>query len=477
MLVSWAVPKGPTLDPDGPAHGGARRGPPARLLRLRGRHPARASTAAATSSSGTGAPGRSADGDDPVEARRRRRPALRPARREAGRSLRRSSAAAAATARSSGCCCTSTTTHAVAGLGPRGPPALGEDRPHQRRGRRPAPAATWTDARASRWAPPDRATSWPPSTRWARAATGSSAAARCKLTNLDKVLFPAAPAASRPVTKRDLVRYHAVHRAGRCSPTSPTGRSTCTASPTASTSRGSGTRPRRATRPTGSPAGDNEDADPGETELYLGARLARRRWPGLANYGAHRAAPVDLDRPRRPHEPTWAMIDIDPGTDTTFDDVLVLARLHRTALEHLGVGPRPRSPGKRGIQIWVPVAERLHVRRHPGLGRAAVAGRRRDGARPGQLGRGRRPSAAGMARLDYTQNAINKTLVAPFSARPAPGRAGVGADHLGRARRPRPRAPTAGRSAPSSIASPSIGDPLRPLVGLDQELPAALMLK
>jgi bifunctional non-homologous end joining protein LigD len=25
------------------------------------------------------------------------------------------------------------------------------------------------------------------------------------------------------------------------------------------------------------------------------------------------------------------------------------------------------------------------------------------------------------SRLDYTQNAINKTLVAPFSARPAPG--------------------------------------------------------
>ena len=27
----------------------------------------------------------------------------------------------------------------------------------------------------------------------------------------------------------------------------------------------------------------------------------------------------------------------------------------------------------------------------------------------------------GKARLDYTQNAINKTLVAPYSARPAPG--------------------------------------------------------
>ena len=29
--------------------------------------------------------------------------------------------------------------------------------------------------------------------------------------------------------------------------------------------------------------------------------------------------------------------------------------------------------------------------------------------------------ATGKARLDYTQNAINKTLVAPYSVRPAPG--------------------------------------------------------
>ena len=30
-------------------------------------------------------------------------------------------------------------------------------------------------------------------------------------------------------------------------------------------------------------------------------------------------------------------------------------------------------------------------------------------------------SRGGLARLDYTQNAINKTLVAPYCPRPAPG--------------------------------------------------------
>ena len=50
------------------------------------------------------------------------------------------------------------------------------------------------------------------------------------------------------------------------------------------------------------------------------------------------------------------MIDIDPGTKATFEDALVLARLYRTALDHLDVQARPKVTGKRGIQIWVPVA-------------------------------------------------------------------------------------------------------------------------
>ena len=48
VLVSWAVPEGPDARPEGAPPGRARRGPPARLLRLRGRDPAAASTAAAT---------------------------------------------------------------------------------------------------------------------------------------------------------------------------------------------------------------------------------------------------------------------------------------------------------------------------------------------------------------------------------------------------------------------------------------------
>ena len=53
--------------------------------------------------------------------------------------------------------------------------------------------------------------------------------------------------------------------------------------------------------------------------------------------------------------PTYALIDIDPGTETTFDEVLVLARLYRAALGHLGVVGLPKVTGKRGIQVWIPI--------------------------------------------------------------------------------------------------------------------------
>ena len=56
-----------------------------------------------------------------------------------------------------------------------------------------------------------------------------------------------------------------------------------------------------------------------------------------------------------PWQPTFAYIDIDPGEKTTWDETLTLARLYRAALEHLGVRGYPKTTGKRGIQIWIPI--------------------------------------------------------------------------------------------------------------------------
>ena len=74
----------------------------------------------------------------------------------------------------------------------------------------------------------------------------------------------------------------------------------------------------------------------------------------LANYGALEWH-AWTSRTDQPHRPTYALIDIDPGSATSWADVLVLARLHRTALEHLGVRAGAKLTGRRGLQIWIPV--------------------------------------------------------------------------------------------------------------------------
>ena len=123
---------------------------------------------------------------------------------------------------------------------------------------------------------------------------------------------------------------------------------------------------------------------------------------------------------QHPRQPTWALIDLDPGTKSTFDDVLTLARLHRTALEHLQVTAQPKVTGQRGIQIWVPVQDGLTFDET----RAWVEALSRA---IGQIvpelvsWSWTKDDRLGLARLDYTQNAINKTLVAPYSLRAAAG--------------------------------------------------------
>jgi bifunctional non-homologous end joining protein LigD len=122
----------------------------------------------------------------------------------------------------------------------------------------------------------------------------------------------------------------------------------------------------------------------------------------------------------KPWQPTFALIDIDPGDQTTWEETLAIARLYRTALGHLGVRGYPKTTGKRGIQVWVPIVPKYTFadtsnwveRISRAIGAIVpdlVSWEWAKGARKGR------------ARLDYTQNQPIKTLVAPYSVRPAPG--------------------------------------------------------
>jgi bifunctional non-homologous end joining protein LigD len=237
-----------------------------------------------------------------------------------------------------------------------------------------------------------------------------------RLTNLDKVLFPGRDGEA-PLTKRDLIRHYATI-APVLLPYLHDRPVNTRRYPDGVDKSGFWQKAVPSHAPDWVSRWRNDAADPGETEWYVIAdRPATLAW--LANYGAVELHPW-TSRSEEPKLPTYALIDIDPGPDTRFDDVLVLARLYRSALDHLGVVGRPKVSGRRGLQIWVPVAP------GPSFGetrRWVEQISRAVGATVPELvswkwSVGQRE---GRARLDYTQNAINKTLVAPYSVRAAAG--------------------------------------------------------
>jgi bifunctional non-homologous end joining protein LigD len=285
---------------------------------------------------------------------------------------------------------------------------------------------------------------------------------RLKVTNLDKVLFPGDP----PVTKRELLAY-----VGRIAPVALPyleGRPlNLHRYPDGADSSGFWHKQRPEHAPDWLGSWDNVEADPGETRTYVVVdEPAALVW--AANFGALEWHPW-TSRADNPHEPTYALVDLDPGERTTWDDLLVLARLHRTALDHLGLTARAKVTGRRGIQIWVPVAG--------GYGfddtRAWVEKLSRTVAKvvPDLVSwKWEVKARQGLARLDYTQNAVNKTLVAPYSPRPASGApvsVPITWDELDDPGL-RPDRWTI-RNVGDRLAEH--GDPFRVLLGVDQRLP------
>ena len=236
-----------------------------------------------------------------------------------------------------------------------------------------------------------------------------------RVTNLDKVLFSARDGEG-PVTKRDLLRYH-VAVAPTLIPYLDGRGLTVQRYPNGNEQKGFWQKDLPKHAPDWIRRWTYHHREEGPKDYPVVDSAATLAW--LAQEAAMELHPW-TSRTDAPDRPSYALIDIDPGPDTTWEELLVLARLYRTALEHLGVRAHPKVTGKRGMQIWIGIARGPSFEDTrdwvESLSRA-IGGTVPDLVSWEWAKRARR----GKARLDYTQNAINKTLVAPYSARPAPG--------------------------------------------------------
>jgi bifunctional non-homologous end joining protein LigD len=241
-----------------------------------------------------------------------------------------------------------------------------------------------------------------------------------KLTNLDKVLFPPIDGSKDPpITKRELIAYF-----GRIAPAM---------------------LPHLVDRPLNLHRFPNGVGGPGfwqkDTPDTAPAWIRRWKETGVAERDANTHVIADevatlcwlgnqaafevhawTGMLPRPDRPSFALIDIDPGEKTTWDETVQLARLYRAAFEHLGVRAYPKLTGKRGIQAWVPIVPKYDFSETSAwvekLSRAIGA------MVPDVVSwEWSVSNRKGLARLDYTQNTFIKTLVAPYAVRPVPGAA------------------------------------------------------
>ncbi len=305
------------------------------------------------------------------------------------------------------------------------------------------------------------AASWSGSANWAAATADELAALdelgesgtwslgghELHLTNLDTVLLRGRGRGGRPITTRDLVRHHAAMAPVMLPYLADRPLRVRRAPGTAGTARSS-------TLPARMPAWVRRwrhDETGSPTEHVVADSAAALAW--LANWGAVEVSPSasTVDDPQRP---TWAVFDIDPGPGGDVRAALALARLHRTALDYVGLEGRPILTGSRGIQIWVPIA------------RAGADEVRRWVA---TIARAVDDTVPDLARHDET-TPHDPLLVAPFGARLAPGApvaVPITWDELDDDVRP-------DRWTIRDVAErvQRDGDPLAPLIGRAQRLPS-----
>ena len=248
-----------------------------------------------------------------------------------------------------------------------------------------------------------------------REGTWRAAGREVRVTNLDKVLFPGRDG-EKAITKRDLLGYHLAVGPVLVPYLADRGL-TVQRFPNGVEQRGFWQKDLPKHAPPWVKRWTYHHREEGPKDYPVVSEPATLLW--LAQEAAIELHPwtSPADTPDRP---SYALIDIDPGPDTTWDEVVALARMYRTALEHLGVRGHPKVTGKRGIQVWI------GIRPGPGFDetRDWVEGLSRAiGATVPDLvsWEWAKRARKGKARLDYTQNAINKTLVAPYSPRPAAG--------------------------------------------------------
>src|SRR5438309_164822 len=153
----------------------------------------------------------------------------------------------------------------------------------------------------------------------------------------------------------------------------------------------------------------------GLKDWILIEEVATLAW--LANH-----AVIDMhpwySRVDKPEYPDWSVIDLDPAEGATFKDVVAVAKVMKSALDHLELTGVLKTTGQSGLHIYIPIERRNTLEESRGfVAKLAHMIAELMPEKVTEVWEVKRRT--GKIRIDYTQNVINKTLAGPYSVRPA----------------------------------------------------------
>ncbi|HET9849240.1 MAG TPA: non-homologous end-joining DNA ligase [Candidatus Dormibacteraeota bacterium] len=120
----------------------------------------------------------------------------------------------------------------------------------------------------------------------------------------------------------------------------------------------------------------------------------------------------------KPEYPDWSVVDLDPAEGATFNDVVDVARVVKSALDHLKLKALLKTTGQSGLHVYIPIERRYTLDESRGF--VATLAHMIAELMPDKVTEvWEVKRRTGKIRIDYTQNVINKTLAGPYSVRPA----------------------------------------------------------
>ncbi|MGV3656833.1 MAG: DNA ligase D, partial [Chitinophagaceae bacterium] len=118
--------------------------------------------------------------------------------------------------------------------------------------------------------------------------------------------------------------------------------------------------------------------------------------------------------------PDWCLIDLDPDTKNTYDQVVETAMVIKDILDSIGAESYPKTSGSTGMHIYIPLGAKYSFEQSKQLAELVVTMAQKE--LPKITSMERTPAKRkGKIYLDFLQNRETQTAAAPYSLRPKPG--------------------------------------------------------